>query len=205
MNMLISGNPIAGRRVISPAVAVCRLCEDDCDARHWSLVGYCLKASQVVLGSTGASVHLVATKVTAAEMAELVEIKKGSRHLHFSAVHGSCGCTQTLVNPLFDQRVNAVRERAHIERDIGEQSNVCFLCANETRIDVPVSERSYHGHHSLLMSCSFTIQVLAQFDLMKFWNESTSLQARGLLLAESTPQESEVITPTCPHGGAQRL
>ena len=32
-----------------------------------------------------------------------------------------------------------------------------------------------------------------------------SLQARGLLLAESTPQESGVITPTCPHRGAQRL
>ena len=37
-----------------------------------------------------------------------------------------------------------------------------------------MSERSFHGHHSQLMSCSFTIQVLAQFDLLRFWNGSTA-------------------------------
>ena len=44
---------------------LCRLCEDDCDARYWSLVGYSLKALQIVLGPTGASFYLVAMTVTA--------------------------------------------------------------------------------------------------------------------------------------------
>ena len=30
------------------------------------------------------------------------------------------------------------------------------------------------GHHSSLMLCSFTNQVLAQLDLVSFWNETTA-------------------------------
>ena len=90
---------------------LCRICESGCDARYWSLVGYSLKALQVVHEPTGASFYLVAMMVTAAVVAELVaEINQDRAMCTFLQYIVSCGCTQTLVNPLFDQRVGAVRE-----------------------------------------------------------------------------------------------
>ena len=66
--------------------------------------------SESFTGCAWASVYLVAMTVTAAVMAELVgEIKQGPAMCIFLQYVVSCGCTQT-VNPLFAQRVNAVRE-----------------------------------------------------------------------------------------------
>ena len=42
---------------------LCRLCEDGFDIRCWSLVGYSLKALQIVIGPIGISFYLVATSL----------------------------------------------------------------------------------------------------------------------------------------------
>ena len=55
---------------------------------------------------------------------------------------------------------------------------ISFLHARGSRRERAASGRLFNlgraaGRHSALMLCSFTRQVLAQLDLLKYWKETT--------------------------------